>query len=423
MENDISHIIEKPQQAQAEKPRRAPRTKIEYFAGVNEPAHIFDAAKLKILPVLSRFDIRAFHDLPKRLYQGIFNWVPPLYSELENTFSKRKNHFFQSGTCQRFLIRYQDRVVARFALMERFKSNGEINPKHSGIGYLEFENHQEILDHIIAFARDWFTVRGHATFVGPIHFGSNENFWGVQVENFERTPVHAMPYHHAYYHQLIEATGAEKLLNHHSFSRPIDEPLPQYLIVRAERALKRHPVKLRPLRLNQLADEMELIHEAYVTAWSNQHNKERNESRQEIPLGNFVNAAKKARPVLLEYGNYVATIDDKVVAFALTVPDLYELSREVGGRIYPWHLKKAYSFKNRANRLRLLVLGTVPEYRGIGIEAAIFIEGIRQIRRHHPNIKHLHSSWISDDNQIMLNTIRRLGFDPLLTHRTYQWEV
>ena len=49
---------------------------------------------LLITPVSSKADLKAFVDLPWRLYANDPNWVPPLKSEVYGLLTPGKNPFF-----------------------------------------------------------------------------------------------------------------------------------------------------------------------------------------------------------------------------------------------------------------------------------------------------------------------------------------
>ena len=66
--------------------------------------------------------------------------------------------------------------------------------------------------------------------------------------------------------------------------------------------------------------------------------------------------------------------DGKPIAFGLTLPDLNEVLRtNRDGRMFPASLTMLYKLKmKKLTRSRILLLGVLPEWRGKGIDSALY---------------------------------------------------
>ncbi|HEY8866355.1 MAG TPA: hypothetical protein VIM22_05425, partial [Solirubrobacteraceae bacterium] len=70
---------------------------------------------LEISPVAGRADLRAFIDLPYRLYSEAPLWVPPLRFDVKHRLDRSKNPFFEHAEAELYLARRDGRVVGRIS--------------------------------------------------------------------------------------------------------------------------------------------------------------------------------------------------------------------------------------------------------------------------------------------------------------------
>jgi len=89
------------------------------------------------------------------------------------------------------------------------------------------------------------------------------------------------------------------------------------------------------------------------------------------------------------------------------------------GRMFPAALRLLWALKaKRLRRLRILLLGVVPELRGKGIDALLY---------HHiwtaggaRNITWGEAGWILEDNPVMNAALEKMGFRRYKTYRLYE---
>ena len=73
------------------------------------------AAPIIVAPVSGQADLKAFIDLPFRIYAADPHWVPPLRAEVRELLTPGKNPFFEHAEVQLFLARRGTRVVGRIS--------------------------------------------------------------------------------------------------------------------------------------------------------------------------------------------------------------------------------------------------------------------------------------------------------------------
>lgn len=373
--------------------------------------------------IVNKNQIDQFHQFPFEIYRNYSNWIPPFRFEIEQIFAPPKNPFFKEGECERFLMFDEDRLVARFAVMNHEKKDNQFTLKTGGFGFVEMINSQSVADAMIQFIGEWHQQRGYEAFRGPINFSENDNYWGLLVENFDEPPIYGMFYHPPYYRELLEKTGAEKLDDHWSYKRYFSEPLPERLVKITDRIESRDSVELRPIDLNNIDDDAEAIRNIYNEAWSNQDIAEREEEFTELTRDTVEQMISKLKRIMISESVLLAFVDGEPASFIVCIPDLNELSNETGGKLKWWHYPKLLFFKKRATRLRTIVFGTLPKYRKMGLEALVFVRGLQMTKKAAPKLKFFEGAWVSEKNWLMQRSLEAFGCFHHKTHRTYHWII
>ncbi|MEX1121389.1 MAG: hypothetical protein WD491_03865 [Balneolales bacterium] len=375
---------------------------------------------------ISRIDsadkIATFHQLPFRIYKDYPKWAPPLRYEIEQIFDSGKNSFFKHGECERFLVYKGNSAVGRFAVMNNPERDNKTSPRMGGFGFVEMENDERLASEIISFAKNWHSKRGYTSMRGPVNFGENDNHWGLLIQNFDDPPVYGMQYHPPYYQDLLEQTGTQKLDDQHSFTMEFETELPERLVRITERILRNKAITYRTIDLRNMYQDAEIIKEIYNRAWAEQDIVERESDFTPLTTESVRKMVDDLKTVMIPEAILLAFVNDEPASFIVSVPDLYEFSKQTGGKIRWWHALKLFRFKRNATRLRNIALGTVPKYRKLGLEALLFVKGVQGTRDNNPNLKRLEGAWISEKNWLMRRSVEALGCRHHKTHRTYRWD-
>ncbi len=373
--------------------------------------------------VKSKNEIELFHQFTFQIYENYPNWIPPLRFEIEKIFDPRQNSFFNKGKCERYLMYDGSRLVARFAVMNHSEKDAVFEPKLGGFGFVEMIEDQDVADGMIHFVKEWHAKHGYKAFRGPVNFGENNNYWGLLVENFEEPPIYGMFYHPPYYQVILENTGAVKLDDHWSYKRKFSTPLPDRLVKITDRIENRPGVLLRPIDLKNINEDAEAIRAIYNKAWSEQDIADREHEFTELTRETVKNMVKQLKQIMIPESVLIAFVNGEPASFIVSIPDLNEISVQTKGLLKWWHLPKILRIKKKATRLRIIVFGTVPKFRKLGMEALVFVRGIQMTHKAAPQLDYLEGVWVSEKNWLMQRSLEALGCFHHKTHRTYRWEV
>jgi hypothetical protein len=164
---------------------------------------------VRVRPVRSRRDRRAFIELPYRLYRHEPLWVPPLRRDVAEMLDPRRHPFHLHSEVELFVAESRGRVAGRIAAIHN-RRHVEFHGERAGFfGFLEMEREPEVAAALVEAAAAWVRGRGLEILRGPASFSTNEEA-GLLVEGFDTPPVLMMPWNPPWYADLLEGVGFRK---------------------------------------------------------------------------------------------------------------------------------------------------------------------------------------------------------------------
>jgi GNAT superfamily N-acetyltransferase len=250
---------------------------------------------------------------------------------------------------------------------------------------------------------------------GPASFSTNDEC-GLLVEGFDTPPTLLTTWNPRYYVELVEGAGfraAQDLLGFWGGHAEHPVPPPERLGRAIRRVGERLGLTLRPLDSRRFWDEVATVRGLYNQAW------DRNWGFVPITDRELSQMAKELRPLHIADLVPFAERAGEPVGFGLALPDINEVLRtNRQGRLLPGVLRVLWALKrNRFRRMRILLLGVRPDFRGKGVDALLWQwiwtrSGAR-------GIGWGEASWILADNAGMRNAAERMGCRAYKTWRIY----
>ncbi len=328
--------------------------------------------------------------------------------------SRSKNPFFEHAEAEYLLAERDGEVVGRIAAIANRLHNEYHGDKVGFFGFWETVDDQAVTDALLGAAAAWLRSRGFDTMRGPASFSTNDES-GLLVAGFDTPPVLMMPHNPPYYLALLERAGfttAKNLLVYqHGLPGGNLLPVPERLARATTLITERLGITIRPLRMDDFKAEVERVKELYNKAW------EKNWGFIPMTDHEIDHLAAQFKPVVVPELVPFAEKDGKVIAFALALPDLNAVLRtNRSGRMFPVIFKLLWALKmRRLHRLRILLLGVLPEYRGKGIDAVLY--HWIWTRGGERNIGWGEAGWILEDNPAMNAGLLKMGFTVYKTYR------
>lgn len=333
---------------------------------------------------------------------------------MRNAFDPEKHPFHEHSEVQPYLAYRGDRAVGRICAIRNRKHEAFHEEPVGFFGWFECEDDEEAARALFETVRAWLDERGLRTMRGPTSFSTNETA-GLLVEGEPGPPVLMMPYNPPYYLDLFEAAGLAKAKD--LFAWMIDDQTPPDYLLRAEKAvLRRSKATVRPLDRSRFDEELETVRAIYNQAW------ERNWGFIPMTDEEIDHMAKELKPLLdPQLALFVEDGEGTPIGFALALPDFNQVLMKMNGRLWPFGLIKALWYRRKIQRMRVLILGLLEEYRGKGIDALLYLALIRNGAAR--GITECEQSWILEENEKMNAALERLGGRMYRRYRLYDAPV
>ena len=369
-------------------------------------------AGIDVAAVNGKTELRAFVELPYRLYQGDRWWVPPLRIAVKELLDRERHPFYRNAQVEFFLARRGGRVVGRIAaILDR--NHNRFHEEEAGFfGFFESINDPDVAEALLTAARNWLVGRGVKVIRGPVNPSTNYEC-GMLVEGFQSPPMIMMTYNPPSYPQLMEKVGLRKAKDLYAYLTSPSAVEAKKVDRVAGRALAGHGIQVRPINMKDFDREVEKVWAVYNSAWS------RNWGFVPMTREEFFQMGKEMKQILRPDFVLIGEAGGRVVGFALALPDINQALKHAGGRLFPLGLIKILYYQRLIKNLRVLALGVTEEYRASGVAAGLYAALVRNARR--LGYHDCEMSWILEDNVLMNRSLQIMGAKRYKTYRIYEW--
>ena len=353
---------------------------------------------VRVDPVRTKADKKAFVELQYRLNADDPHWVPPLRDEVNALITPGKNPWFEHAEAELFLARREGRVVGRIsAQIDRLVL------EHMGAGtgqwgMLEAED-EEAWRALIAAAEDWLRRKGMTRSLGPFSLG----IWdepGLLVQGFDHAPMVMMGHNRAVYEGWVEAAGYRGVKDLYTYDLDVSGGLPPIVTRIVASGMKNPRIQLRNVDVRRFDEEAKIILDILNDAWSSNWGF--------IPLtdSEIAFVGKKMKPIIFSDLVRIAYLDDRPVAFLISLPNLNLIVKKLGGRLFPFGWLRLLRWLNAKHfpEIRVPLMGVVKDLQGGRLAsqlAFMLIETIRQQAGSKYGLGRSEIGWVLDDNQGM----------------------
>jgi GNAT superfamily N-acetyltransferase len=361
--------------------------------------------------VTTKADLRAFIDLPWRIYAGDPNWVPPLKAEVRARLDFGHHPFWEHARGALFLAERDGRLVGRISAQVDDNYNNLWSEKLGSFGFFECVDDQGVADALFGAATDWVRRQGMTVLRGPMSPSSNDE-WAFLIEGFDKPPVLMMPYNPRYYPTLAERHGFAKAKDLLAFYKHASTPIPERFVELARKLRANPRLSLRPVNLKDLDNEMVIIRDIYNASWErNWGFSPMTDKEMDLMARDLVNIADPNMVLLAFY-------DGKPAGLAITLPDLNQVLKRVNGRLGPIGLLKFLYYRRKIKGSRALVFGTKKEYRRLGLPILMLHETEEYMRSR--GYEWCELSWNLEDNRLINDFDREVGAEVYKRYRVYE---
>ena len=367
--------------------------------------------------VRTRADLDAFIRYQLDLYAGNPYFVAPIVAERRDFLNRDKNPFFSHAEVELSVARRDGRVVGRIAAIDDALWNQFHNAETGFFGMFDAPDDPAVAAALLDRAAEFARSRGMKTLTGPVNLSTNHEC-GLLVEGFDFPPAMMMPYNFRYYGALLEGWGLRKMKDLYAYDLSTALAPPEKVVRVAQRLQEQQGVRVRPIDLGQLPEEIRRLKSIY--------NAMMDPAWLFLPMNEeeFDGIVARLRPLVRVRPELclIAEVRGEPVAFSITLPDANRAIQAAGGYLTHWGLpvglaKMAWAAR-KIERLRVLLFGIKPGFRRRGLDALLYLETLRTARRLGYDGGEL--GWVTEDNELMVRAIESMGARRYKTYRIYE---
>ncbi|MBM4179361.1 MAG: GNAT family N-acetyltransferase [Ignavibacteria bacterium] len=349
-------------------------------------------------------------------YKDEKHWVPPMLMDRKKLLDTKKNPFYHHSQIQCFLAERNGQIVGRIAAIINGNHNRTHNDKAGFFGFFDCVNDQEVANKLFRAAEAWVREHGMDEMRGPVNPSMNDQC-GLLVDGFDGPPVMLMTYNPKYYAALIEGAGYHKaqdlyayLLRNESFA---SEKIPRLF----DAIVKRYDLTFRSINLKSgFKTDVATIKDMYNRAW------EDNWGFVKFTDAEFDFLAADLKQVVNPEFVFFVEAKGRPAGFCIALPDINQalIHNRKGGTLSGiWHL---LTKSKKIDLVRIIVLGVLPEFRGTGIDAALYMEIANRAKKQ--GILKGEASWILESNEMMNKGLTQtMNGERYRTYRIYSKSI
>lgn len=362
--------------------------------------------------------MRDFIMLPwsAKIYENDPAWIPPIISDLKKLFNPGKGYFFEIGEVEFFLAYKYGRSVGRITAHVNHLYEKNYDNETGFFGFFEAIYDSEVARALFDRASDWLRQKGKKVMNGPQSFSIYDSV-GFEVEGIHEMPTVGLFHFAPYYKDLAEACGFTKCIDWHCFlvKRANYAQHEPYLEEVRKSLLKNTDVVFKKLDKKELAKRVKDVQHIFNVAW------EGNWGHLPLTDKQFKMIFQELKMFIIPELAIFAEKDGKTIGFIISVPDINPALRILNGRLYPWRLLRFMREAKKTKRVRTVIMGVLPEFRGQHIDDIFYLKTIEEGIR--LDFWESDCSLIAETNKKMIGALKPLIPDLYKTYRIYERHI
>lgn len=371
---------------------------------------------MQIIEIKDNLTKKAFHKVAHDIYKGDPNWVPVLEIMIDNAFDPEKNAFYKNGDGTRWILKNNEgKVIGRIGAFINGNKAYTFKQPTGGCGFFECINDQSAANLLFDTAKVWLAERGMEAMDGPVNFGENLINWGLLVEGYMQQGF-GMPYNKPYYLELFENYGFQIYFKQYSYHLHHKDPFPERFWKIAEWVAKKPNFRFEHLKFDNMEKYIKDFVTIYDQAWA------RHDNHKSVDLDDIRGMVQMAKLIADEEFIWFAYNNDEPVLFYCMIPDWNQILKKLNGKTNLWNLIKFVWYKKlrTITRARILIMGVVPKFQGIGLESAVFWH-MDKVMMRKLWYNECELSWVGDFNPKMMAIYLSVGGTHAKTHYTMRY--
>lgn len=366
--------------------------------------------RVEVVRVSTPRQRREFVELPYALYAGDPHWVPPLRRDERRRLDPAHNPFLDHAEMHLWLAIAGGRVVGRVAAISDRLHDEVHGERVTWFGFFEATD-RDVARQLLGTVERWARDRGSAVVRGPANPSLNESA-GLLIDAFDLDPYVLMPYNPPTYPGFVEGAGYARIKDLWAWDFDPEVADLDRIGRLADRVRRRHDIIVRPVNLREFDRELSVLQSLYRDAW------EDNWGFVAPTDAEIRQLAVDLKPILDPELLLFAEIRGRPVGCSVSIPDANQVLKRMNGRLLPFGFVHFLRRRTITSRIRVLLMGVVPEARRIGLYPLLIHEAHRRfVARGYTRAE---LSWTLEDNDAVNAGIEAAGGRRYKTYRLYE---
>ena len=345
---------------------------------------------------------KLFERLPEVLHGMDPAFIPPFPGSIVKYLSPKSPFNRLHGEIYPFLAWRDGKPVGRIAAIVNRAHNERYGDKTGFFGFFDCEDNIGLARMLFDAVTEVLRSRGLESLRGPYNPSINHEC-GLLVQGFEHPPCLGLVWNPEYHKALIERVGFQPVCRSFGFLLPLHclEP-PERLRRIVERVAKRSNIKLRPIKMSRLEEELKIVREVYNATL------ERNWGFIPISMDDLLAAADDMKAFADPEMIVIAEIDGENAGVALFLPNFNEILARVKKTphlvrlLHIFWLMRTLDERGTAARVRGFFRGSVTA----GCMRGLCTSNLSRAKRRYANAT---LGWIEESNTEILENSYMMG--------------
>lgn len=368
----------------------------------------------------NKSDLLKFVNLSWKIYAHDPYWVPPLKSDLINSFLGDDNDKkINCGPHAFFMVWENNIPVGRILVGINEEKNQRNNNNVGYFGYLEMINSYDVLKMLMDESFRWLKKYNITKLVGPLCPDDDVECRGILIKGFNSSPVLMNSYNPDYYHELLNKYGFTKDKDFYAYYSEQLASLRDRVEKVADFAMQKFNFRIDKVDLKCLDQEIKDIAEIVEKIIASGDETENGFEYANPPTkDSLLIEVKKFLPFLDKDLIYIARSGDQPIGFVFAIPDYNYVLKKINGKLTPLGLIKFLWYKNKIKGIRGFAQFVVPQFQNKAVNAAIFkhILDVAEKKQY----SYIEGSCICANNLPSRRIFENAGLSPYKVYRVYQ---
>jgi GNAT superfamily N-acetyltransferase len=383
------------------------------------------SSNIRVEPVTTHWDRRTFLLFPWRLYRKDPIWVPPVKSERAGIINPECNALFQTGEVGLFIAWKDQQPVGTIGLAIDVIGNQNRPKPVAFFGFFDCVDNQAVSSALLDHAIAWTRQRDIKILRGPQSFNGSEEP-GILIDGRETPRGMLMNWTMPYYREMLEGYGFvqwEDSLAYRVYLKDYIDAEGNLMlpggIQRINRYLRKRydesVCRIRQGNLDNWDSELEIARSIYNRALRNLPDF--------VPMSqeDWKRIADSLSPLLSSDFALFVEMKGEPIAFALAFPDINMALWHCNGLRFPWNYVQLWWYSRKLPGLSFKIMGMLPEYHGLGIDALVYEHIALAAHRH--GYEWIDMSLTGANNPTTNKLARRVHAKIDKRYRSYEYNI